>query len=517
MITRRDFTKGVFAGALSGVLGPLLAKAKEGSDIIRKPNIIIIYVDDLAMGDVGTYGCPDFMTPNIDSLATTGVKLTNAYTINVPCSPSRCGLMMGMYTQRFGKYDLSRGVPIPDDKPTMAETLRSAGYVTGFVGTEKWDIGRWDQGALDRGFMEMGMHPPRVEGKAYFGGGSSYIGIDGSYLTEVEGQYVLEFLERHGKKKDKPFFMYFTPLAVHVPHQEVPDKYLKRLSPQHAGGKYSKRQYLGAVLLALDDQIGLIVKKLRELGIEKDTMIMFSSDNGGDPAADSRPDPYRGGKRGANMQWEGNFRMPTILTFPGTLPEGKQYHGMASTIDFYATAAAAAGVALPEHCGGKDLLPLLLGKTQPDPDEALFWITSGVQAARWKQWRLLRFQKEATWRIYDIKNDPAEKTDLSARHPEIVKEIDRQYFAWLKQMPQPCLPVKPPENMLPHTHNGNHARRPFGRGWMTVGEWNKIKNDPTLWSEMHMRRKMLRAQYKKRPVIETGNTTKKHSAGKKSW
>jgi arylsulfatase A-like enzyme len=497
MITRREFAKGLCAGALSGVLAPSLSKAKAGSDLTHKPNIVIIYVDDLAMGDVGAYGCPDFATPNIDALATSGVKLTNAYTINVPCSPSRCGLMMGMYTQRFGKYHLSRGVPIPDDKPTMAETVRSVGYVTGFVGTEKWDIGRWDQGALDRGFMEMGMHPPRVEGKEYFGGGSSYIGVDGSYLTEVEGQYVLEFLERHGKKKDRPFFMYFTPLAVHVPHQEVPEKYLKRLYPQHAGGKYSKRQYLGATLLALDDQIGLIVKKLRELGIEKDTMIIFSSDNGGDPEADHRPTPYRGGKRGANMQWEGNFRMPTILTFPGTLPAGKQYHGMASTIDFYATAAAAAEVALPAHCEGKDLLPPLLGKTQPNPDEALFWNTSGVQAARWKQWRLVRYKEEVTWRLYDIKNDPAEQTDLSARHPEIAREMDRRYHAWLEQMPQPCSPVKPPENMLPHTRSGNHARRPFGRGWMTVGEWNKIKNDPTLWSEMHMRRKMLRAQNKK--------------------
>jgi len=125
----------------------IMSKSRE-----RRPNIIIIYVDDLALGDVGAFGCPDPSTANIDSLARDGVKLTNAYTINAPCSPSRCGLMMGMYTQRFGKYDLSRGVPIPDDKPTLAETLRDAGYVTGIVGLEKWDIGRWDQGALDRGF-----------------------------------------------------------------------------------------------------------------------------------------------------------------------------------------------------------------------------------------------------------------------------------------------------------------------------------------------------------------------------
>ncbi len=104
--------------------------------------------------------------------------------------------------------------------------MRDAGYFTGFVGTEKWDIGRWDQGCLDRGFMEAGMHPPRVEGKAYFGGGSSYIGVNGSYLTEMEGGYVVDFIERHGKKS-KPFFMYFVPLTVHNPDNEVPLKYLE--------------------------------------------------------------------------------------------------------------------------------------------------------------------------------------------------------------------------------------------------------------------------------------------------
>jgi len=502
VITRRDFTKGLCASVLSGSLVPSPEKTMDGSGDSRRPNIIIIYVDDLARGDVGAFGCPDFSTPNIDSLAESGVKLTNAYTINVPCSPSRCGLMMGMYTQRFGKYGLSRGVPIPDDKPTMAETLRDGGYVTGFVGTEKWDIGRWDQGALDRGFMEMGKHPPRVEGNEYFGGGSSYLDANGSYLTEVEGEYVLEFLERHGRADDKPFFLYFTPLAVHVPHEEVPDRYLKRLYPQHPGGKYSKRQYLGATLLALDDQIGLIVNKLRELDIENNTMIMFSSDNGGDPEAGHRSAPYRGGKRGANMQWEGNFRMPTILTFPGTLPACTRYDGLTSTLDFYATAAAAAGIPLPEHCDGKDLLPRLLGSTRPDPDEALFWNTSGVEAARWKQWRLVMYRKDANWRLYDIETDPAEKTDLAAKHPATAEELKTRYHAWLSQMAPPRSPVTPPENMLPHTHDGNHARRPFGYGWMTVGEWNKIKDDPTLWSEKHMRREMPRARDDKRPADE---------------
>jgi arylsulfatase A-like enzyme len=488
-LNRREFLKSSAAGTSMLLMGGCLESTRRRSG--KRPNILIIYVDDLALGDVGAFGCPDKGTDNIDSLARDGVKLSNAYTINTPCSPSRTGLMMGMYTQRFGKYDLSRGVPIPDDKATLAETLRDAGYATGIVGMEKWDIGRWDQGCLDRGFTEAGMHPPRVEGTEYFGGGASYIGIDGSYLTEVEGGYVLDFIERHGKK-DKPFFMYFVPLAVHIPNTEVPGKYLKRLYPDHSG-EYKDRQYLRATLLALDDQIGLIRKKLDDMGIAEDTLIMFGSDNGGDPCADHRPLPYRGGKScgiGAkNMQWEGNYRMPTILTYPGTLPEGLEYKGMASTIDFYATAAAVAKTKLPDHCEGKNLLPLLQGKKKPNADDSLFWHSHGSQIARWKEWRIVKFGKEKNWRLYNIETDPAEKTDLAAKHPGIVKEMDKRYHDWLSQMPEPALPVKPPEEI--YKVSWHHARRPFGRGWMTVEKWDKIKDDPTQWSEFHVRKKML--------------------------
>lgn len=190
------------------------------------------------------------------------------------------------------------------------------------------------------------------------------------------------------------------------------------------------------------------------------------------------------------MQWEGNYRMPTILAFPGTLPAGKEYTGMASTLDFYATAAAIAGTEPPQHCEGKNLMPFLLGEKNPDPDDALFWHTHGTQAARWKQWRLVKYRNEQEWRLYDIEKDPTEHNDLAVNNPKIVKEMDRRYQAWLIQMPPPRSPVKPPEALLPHTRDGNHARRPFGRGWMTVGEWDKIKDDPTQWSEMHMRLKL---------------------------
>ncbi len=463
-----------------------------------RPNIIILYIDDLARGDVGAFGCPDPATPNIDRLAAQGVRMTTAYTHNAPCSPSRTALMMGCYTQRFGKYGLSRGVPIPDDKPTLAETLRDAGYLTGMIGHEKWDIGRWDQGAMDRGFMVSAKQPPRVKAPDGPGHNSWYLDINGAYLTKTEGDYAVEFISRHGKA-GRPFFLYYVPLAVHTPLHEVPGKYFARLYPGHEG-KYSPRQHLRAALLALDDQIGRILDKLREMDIAEETLIVFSSDNGGDPGAQARPLPYRGGKGGtnrSNLQWEGNYRMPTIVSHPGTLPAGKTFTGMSSTIDFYATAAALAGTALPEHCEGVNLMPLLLGEREPDPDRILFWNTHGSQITRWKQWRIVKFRDEASWRLYDIEADPGETTDLATKHPEVVESMASRYQAWLDEMAEPAKPVRPPDELFEHTTQGNHARRPFGYGWMTVEEWDRIKHDPTQWSEFHVRERILKARDKR--------------------
>ena len=252
---------------------------------------------------------------------------------------------------------------------------------------------------------------------------------------------------------------------------------------------------MGASLLALDDQIGRIMNKMRVLGIENNTLVMFSSDNGGDPKAGCRSAPYRGGKGDSNMQWEGNYRMPTIFTFPGTLPSGKEFKGIASTLDFYATALAAAGTKLPKHCEGKNLLPLLINDNRISySDEALFWHTHAVKAARWQQWRIVKYSKEKNWRLFDIEKDPSEENDLASIRSDVVMTLEKRYHAWFKQMPPRRSRIKPPESLLPYTHNGEHARHPFGRGWMTVEEWDKIKDDPTQWSEIHVRQKMLQSR-----------------------
>lgn len=463
----------------------------------ERPNIIILYVDDLARGDVGAFGCPDPGTENIDRLAERGVRMDNAFTHNAPCSPSRTALMMGMYTQRFGKFGLSRGVPIPDDKPTLAETLRDAGYMTGMIGHEKWDIGRWDQGAMDRGFLESAKQPPRKKSETGDGNASWYVDMHGDYLTEGEGDYAVDFISRHGKT-EQPFFLYYVPLAVHTPLHEVPQKYLDALYPGHEG-RYSPRQYLRASLHVLDLQIGRIIDKLDEMGIAENTLVFFSSDNGGDPGAQARPDPFRGGKGGqnrANLQWEGNYRMPTIVSWPGTLPAGKTSRMMTSTIDFYSTAAALAKTPLPEHCEGVNLMPLLLGEQEPDADRILFWNTHGSEIARWKEWRIVKFGRNGAWRLYNIDADPGETTDLAAEHPEVLETLVARYDAWLAEMAEPAKPVAAPAELLAHTAQGRHARRPFGYGWMTAEEWDRIKDDPTQWGESHVRERILSEQEK---------------------
>lgn len=477
------------------LLGLPLHAAEAGKLSAKRPNVVIIFVDDLARGDVGAFGCPDPGTENIDRLAEQGVKLTNAYTINGPCSPSRTAMMTGMYTQRFGKFGLSRGVPLPEEEeiPIMAETMRDAGYVTGVVGLEKWDIGRWDQGVLDRGFMEAAMQPPRVPNlnEQGFGHKSWQLDLYGQYGTEVEGDYCVDFIQRHANG-DKPFFLYYVPLAVHTPLHEVPQKYLDQLYPDHEG-EYQSRQLLRANILCLDVQVGRIVQTLRDTGVAENTLILFTSDNGG--TAGHRPDPYRGGKGGrnrSNLQWEGYFRMPTIVTFPGQLPAGHVYDGMSTTMDFYATAAAVAGIPNPEHCEGENLLPLLSGEKMTDPDKAYFWNTHGSEAVRWKQWRLVQF-RDGGWRLYDIEADPAEKNNIADQHPEIAAKLEQRYSDWLSEMAPPAKPVRPPEALIPHTNGGNHARRPFGRGWMTVENWERIKDDPSQWSETAARKRFFEA------------------------
>jgi arylsulfatase A-like enzyme len=404
----------------------------------RSPNVVLIYIDDLGYGDLGCYDCKDIPTPNIDRLAAEGVRFLASYITNPPCCPSRCSLMMGQYGQRFGKYGMSRGLAIPEDRPTLARFMRDSGYATGQIG--KWDIGTKRQGPLNVGFMEVAKSPPkRNYTKAELAQlpknqkkpkrTSKYFCVNEAgetmWLTDYDGDSIVNFVERH---KEEPFFLY-------SPSTEAPERLMKRTTAE------GKRRKLAGAIVSVDDQVGKLMNALKKHGLRKNTLVIFSSDNGANGGEGGSSAPYTGGK-GLGTQKEGWVRVPTIFSMPGTLPQGKQHDGLIANFDFYSTIAALAGQPIPKHCDGVDLFPYLKGERTGEAHEYLFWLNNEpgdavrrhLIAVRWEDWRLYRKYEKDPWQLFDLKSDPKEETNLAVKHPGIVKQMAAKHAAWSKTL-----------------------------------------------------------------------------------
>ena len=436
-----------------------------------KPNVILIYIDDLGYGDIGSYGCKDIPTPNIDQLAAEGVRCTASYITNPPCCPSRCSLMMGQYGQRFGKYGMSRGLPIPTDRPTIANFLQGEGYVTGQIG--KWDIGTRKQGPLFTGFREVARNPPK---KKYTkkeiadlppslataikrkGGKSKYFCVNASgetmWLTDYDGDMMTDFVDTY---KDEPFFLYWSPEAVHSPSIESPESLMKRTTAK------GKRRKLAGAIVSVDDQVGKLIKALKKNNLRENTLVIFSSDNGANGGEEGSSAPYTGGK-GLGTQKEGWVRVPTIFSMPGTLPEGKQFDGLIANFDFYSTAASLVGGKQPDHCDGVNLIPYLQGDITADPHEYLFWLNNEpgdaerrhLIAVRWKDWRLYKKYKKDTWQLFNLASDPREEANVAARFPKVVIQMAARHTAWKKTL-EPLKHIPDVDSQVPII--------PAGHGW----------------------------------------------------
>ncbi|MEO0416159.1 MAG: sulfatase-like hydrolase/transferase, partial [Verrucomicrobiota bacterium] len=422
-------------------------------------------------GDTGVFGAEDIPTPFIDQLAAEGVTCTTSYITNPPCCPSRCTLIMGQYGQRFGKYGMSRGLSIPEDRPTLAKFLTDNGYITGQVG--KWDIGNKQQGPLQVGFTEVAKRPPL---KVYTeeeiaqlppnvakvvtaaDGKSQYFVVDEEgksvWMTEYDGDAMVNFIERH---KKEPFFLYWSPLAVHSKHIEAPESLTSRTTAPDG------RKKLAGGIVSVDDQVGKLLATLDKHGLRENTLVIFSSDNGANETEGGTSSPYTGGK-GSGTQKEGWVRVPSILSMPGTLPKGARYEGMMANWDFYSTIATLTCQTIPEHCDGKDIFPWLTGEKQGDVHEYLFWQNSEpgdaerrhLIAARWKNWRLYRKYDEDPWQLFNLKKDPTESKDVAADNPAIVEKLSTKHSEWLAKMP----PVREIEPVT--TKKG---QLPKGYGW----------------------------------------------------
>ena len=436
-----------------------------------KPNVVLIYIDDLGYGDLGCYGCEDIPTPNIDSLAAEGVRCTASYITNPPCCPSRCSMMMGQYGQRFGKYGMSRGLPIPEDRPTLARFLTDNGYVTGQIG--KWDIGTRLQGPLNVGFTEVAKVPPKKQytkeelvaapealRKKLAGknGQSKYfcVNADGEtvWLTDYDGDLMTDFIDRH---KAEPFFLYWSPEAVHSFNTEVPDRLSRRTSAKGI------RKKLAGAIVSVDDQVGKLIEALDEHGLRENTLIIFTSDNGANGGEGGSSAPYNGGK-GEGTQKEGWVRVPTIFSMPGVLPKGTQYDRLIANFDFYSTIASVAGQAIPEHCDGVNLIPYLTGMENGEAHEYLFWLNNEpgdavrrhLIAVRWQEWRLYKKYAKDPWQLFNLQSDPKEERDVAGENRGIVKDLASRHAAWEKTLA--------PLGTIPKVRSGTPII-PTGHGW----------------------------------------------------
>ena len=435
----RPLVQGCVAAVLTLVVLAAPAGVR-GAEPVRRPNVVLIVADDLGYGDVGAQGpSKDVRTPNIDSIASGGVRFTQGYVSCPVCAPTRAGLLTGQYQQRFGfevnpAPEARETFGIPPQKTTLPEVLKAAGYKTGMVG--KWHLG-----------FQPAMHPTSKGFDEFFGflaGAHGYlqVGQGGNvvmrgteplkevrYLTDMFGEEAAAFVDRH---KDGPFFLYLPFNAVHQPMQ-APKEYLARFPDV----KDAKRQKMLAMLSAMDDAIGRVLGRLEAHGLEDDTIVIFHSDNGGPtPGNASRNGPLRGSK---GFVYEGGVRVPFLMRWPGRLKAGQVYEQPVTALDVFPTVLAAADVAAPaDHVvDGVDLLPFLAGEKTSPPHETLFWRYGDRWAIRHGTFKLLSNGKP-TAELYDLSTDVGEKNDLAAARPGQAAELRRQFDAWSAQMKPPA-------------------------------------------------------------------------------
>lgn len=415
-----------------------------------RPNIIFMLIDDLGIGDVSAFEAKDVKTPNIDRLAKSGVRFTNGYVPFPICSPSRASAMTGLNAARFGQFGNSfRGTALPENHPTLPAVLKQAGYVTGMIG--RLDLGSEDQSVFDLGFDEVAQRPktlPVAERTAKSPwkakpGGTTYLGKDGSYWTDVNREEIKEFIDRH---KSQPFYLYYAPLAVHFPVQEAPQTYLDRVPK----AVEENRRHFVATLIALDDTVGVLLDKLEAENLFDNTLIFFLSDNGGRVRDGARNGSRRGGK---TTPWDGGFRIPYIISWPEGFTGGRTIDWLVSSLDVYPTAAAAAGAKTPDNLDGINLLPYLTGKKTGQPHDALFfrWYDTrtdyhDARIVRSGPWRLITYRNPwdlwqhspTGWRteLFNLEADPGENNNLAEKHPEIVQQLQARYQKWEKTLPQ---------------------------------------------------------------------------------
>ena len=415
----------------------LLAAVLSASVSARQPNVVVIFIDDMGYGDIGPYGATKQRTPHLDRMAKEGMKLTSFYATPV-CSVSRAQMMTGCYGARIsvpGVYFPGQSVGLNPAEVTVAERLKEKGYTTQMVG--KWHLGDQPEFLPTRQGFDHYLGIPYSNDMLKISAETKVPVVPLlrdekiAELMDGEGQrrlvelYTKEAVDFIGRNKDKPFYLYFAHNAVHTP-----------IYPGAAFAGKSQNGRFGDWVEEVDWSVGQVLDALRSQGLDKDTLVVFTSDNG--PWLTKGTDggsagPLRGGK---GSTWEGGVRVPTIAWWPGRVPAGSVNDAVAATIDLLPTFVSLAGGTVPATpvIDGRDITSILLGQSKESAREAHFYFSGyDLQAVRQGRWKLAlvpqpedmgkRAKTPPGLRLYDLDAEIGEQTDVAVQYPEVVAKL----------------------------------------------------------------------------------------------
>lgn len=449
--------------AIAALLPGLLLAA----DTSPRPNVILVMSDDQGFGDLGVHGNPKLMTPNLDRFARQSVELTQFYVCPV-CSPTRSSLLTGRYNYRTGVVDTYLGRSIMfEDETTLAEMLSAAGYRTGIFG--KWHLGdNYPTRAMDQGFQEslvlkgggIGQPSDPPDGSSYLDPvlmHNDRLEKTNGYCSDVYVDAAIKFIEQD---RQAPFFVYLPFNAPHSPLEAPAEEYAAYKRENLSADQFPQTGYpvrkqmdtddlakLYAMIANIDANFGRLMRKLDELQLADNTIVIFLTDNG------PQQPRYNAGLHGLKGSvYEGGIHVPCFVRWPKRLPAGEKVDLPAAHIDITPTLLEACRVEPPVKVkfDGRSLLGVLTGKSHEKPERPLFfqWHRGDTPekyrnfAARGPRWKLLqprgaggeKLPDPLPWELYDLPNDPYEEHDLAVEHPEIVADLKRQYEAWFDEM-----------------------------------------------------------------------------------
>ena len=431
----------------------------------RKPNVVFIMADDLGYSDVACNGSRFYRTPNIDRMAEQGIRLTDGYSCGPNCQPTRATLMSGQYGPRTGVYTVGsierfawRTRPLrpvdnvqklPLETYTLAQAIKDAGYATALFG--KWHLGQDEahhpsKRGFDEAIVAMGKHfdfetIPKVDYPP------------GTYLADFLTDKAVDFIARN---KERPFFLALHHFGVHAPFQAKPEVVARFVGTRPVGGQHDPTY--AAMIASVDESVGRVLKTIDDLGLGEDTLVVFTSDNGGVggyaragvQAGKEITDnaPLRGGK---GMLYEGGIRVPYVFRWTGKIPAGTTSDRPINSVDLYPTLLELVGGKAKSTLDGTGYLNLLTsgGRDRPARD-ALYWHFPGyLGAARghWRttpagairdgDWKVVEFFETGKVELYNLRDDPGESRDLSAEHPDRAAALHAKLVAWRKHVKAP--------------------------------------------------------------------------------